>query len=642
MAKDKSARAASLTPPSPESYTVVARRYRPQQFEDLVGQEPVARALINALESNRVAHAYLFTGARGVGKTSTARILAKALNCVKGPTAHPCDKCDSCLSITSGEDVDVLEIDGASNRGIDNVRELRSNTQYRPTRARYRIYIIDEVHMLSREAFNALLKTLEEPPPHVKFIFATTEVQKIPITILSRCQRFDFAGIGHAAIVERLKQIVKQEGMTADDEALEMIARRAGGSMRDAQSLLDQLLAFSGEKLTAEQVHGLLGTAQEERVLALAHAVLAGDMPRALSEAGHASDQGVQLGELLDQLIAYWRDLMMVSAVGKDAPDVSIGPKNRATLLKHAETLSMDGILAGLDVLAAARARMRQSSHARTLFEMALVRLARLNDLVSVAELAQLMGQGGQVTPRTATPSSRASTPALADGRPGTRPNEDIGTLKKKSDAALNGDGEAGTNGADRSEQLELTPDTLPQIVDSALAGLGTMFAHHVRLATAAISGPNALVFCFSEEYTQEKDYCSEPERFRRLEESFRKVLQFPCRVRIETAAGPAPSGNQPDLPAAQGKPADNSLTGGDGQTVKAVHPPPERSAIDRRRHREEVRKIPLVKAALELLDAQIVKLDDEFGHVPEGTVRSAARSDDSDPAQAVEDDQES
>src|SRR4051812_6131997 len=212
-------------------YTVIARRYRPQSFEDLVGQEHVARALQQAITSGRVAHAYLFTGARGVGKTSTARILARALNCVKGPTPTPCGECEICQSIASGEDVDVLEIDAASNRGIDNIRDIRSNVQYRPSRARYKIYIIDEVHMLTKESFNALLKTLEEPPPHVKFIFATTEVDRIPITILSRCQRFDFAGISLPRIVERLEQIAEKEGVKADKEALELLARRAGGSM---------------------------------------------------------------------------------------------------------------------------------------------------------------------------------------------------------------------------------------------------------------------------------------------------------------------------------------------------------------------------------------------------------------------------
>src|SRR5579885_420975 len=263
-------------------YTVVARRYRPRQFADLIGQEHVAAALTNALTSGRVAHAYLFTGARGVGKTSCARILAKALNCVTGPTATPCDECDVCKSIAAGDDVDVLEIDGASNNKVDEVRDLRQNVGFRPQRARYKVYIIDEVHMLSNSAFNALLKTLEEPPPHVKFIFATTEAQKIPVTILSRCQRFDFAGIGTPRIVERLRQIVRREGLQADDDALELVARRAGGSMRDAQSLLDQLLAFGGDRLTAEQVHSLLGTAQDDRVAALAAAALGRDPKRAL------------------------------------------------------------------------------------------------------------------------------------------------------------------------------------------------------------------------------------------------------------------------------------------------------------------------------------------------------------------------
>src|SRR5688572_22948241 len=263
MAKSKPAPAAAAPP---AEYTVVARRYRPQQFAELIGQEHVARALVNALQTGRVAHAYLFTGARGVGKTSAARILAKALNCEKGPTTTPCDTCEMCQAIMSGQDVDVLEIDGASNRGIDEVREIRQNVAFRPSRGRYKVYIIDEVHMLTTPAFNALLKTLEEPPPHVKFIFATTEVQKIPITILSRCQRFDFAGIGTARIVERLRLIVSQEKMQADDEALQMVARRAGGSMRDAQSLLDQLLAFGGDTLTTDRVHQLLGTANEDRI----------------------------------------------------------------------------------------------------------------------------------------------------------------------------------------------------------------------------------------------------------------------------------------------------------------------------------------------------------------------------------------
>src|SRR5207344_1724473 len=220
------------------SYLVLARKWRPQSFEDIAGQAHVARALQQAITSNRVGHAYLFTGARGVGKTSAARILAKALNCVNGPTPTPCNECDVCTRVSTGEDIDVLEIDGASNRGIDEIRQLRQNVAVRPSRDRYKIYIIDEVHMLTKEAFNALLKTLEEPPEHVKFIFATTEPQKIPITILSRCQRFDFAGVSSAAIQGRLAQIAAAEGVVVEPEALQILASRAAGSMRDSQSLL--------------------------------------------------------------------------------------------------------------------------------------------------------------------------------------------------------------------------------------------------------------------------------------------------------------------------------------------------------------------------------------------------------------------
>src|SRR5262249_10257943 len=223
-------------------------------------------------------------GARGVGKTSTARILAKALNCVNGPTPTPCDKCESCKAIAAGQDVDVLEIDGASNRRIEEVRDIRQNVQFRPSRSRYKIYIIDEVHMLTREAFNALLKTLEEPPPHVKFLFATTDVQKVPITILSRCQRFDFASIAVPQIADQLREIVETEGLKAEPEALEYIARRAGGSMRDAESLLDQLFAFGADQITSEQVLQLLGAPPDDQIVELASAILSRDANSALTK----------------------------------------------------------------------------------------------------------------------------------------------------------------------------------------------------------------------------------------------------------------------------------------------------------------------------------------------------------------------
>ena len=283
------------------SYLVLARKYRPQSFQDLVGQEHVARTLANAIGSGRVAHAFLFTGVRGVGKTTSARLLAKCLNCLgadgkaTGPTAVPCQECAACKEIAAGHDIDVQEIDGASYNGVDEVRRLQEGLAFRPARDRYKIYIVDEVHMLSNAAWNAFLKTLEEPPPHVKFIFATTEVHKVPVTILSRCQRYDFKLIGTQVIAARLKEVLGLESIAADDAAVAVIAREAAGSMRDAMSLLDQVIAFSGDKLTGEDVARVLGVASRHVLHQLGQALVAGDAPAALKVIAELADQGFDL-----------------------------------------------------------------------------------------------------------------------------------------------------------------------------------------------------------------------------------------------------------------------------------------------------------------------------------------------------------
>jgi DNA polymerase-3 subunit gamma/tau len=566
--------------PAAEGYTVLARRYRPQGFGDLVGQEAVARALVNALKSNRVAHAYLFTGARGVGKTSTARILAKALNCVKGPTPEPCNECVNCKLIAAGEDVDVIEIDAASNRGIDDVREIRGNVQYAPSRSRFKIYIIDEVHMLSTPAFNALLKTLEEPPPHVKFIFATTEVQKIPITILSRCQRFDFASIGTPRIVERLRQVVAAEGMHADDEALELVARRAGGSMRDAQSLLDQLLAFGSDRLTVEQVHALLGTAGDDRVMALAAAVLARDPAKALELFGQGIDEGAQLGELLDQLIAYWRDLMVLHCAGDAAKDLSIAPRHRETLAKQATALKLDTILAGLDVLNTTKFRLRGSNHGGVLMEMALVRLGRLDDLVSLGQVAQWLSQpAGQAVGQ----ASRLSS-GMTGGTPVSPPE---GVKKKPVTSAV----EAPPEAAPAAVALPLSEETLPRVWQEVLAQAGPMMVRQLEKAQPpAIFGPNTLVLRFDGRYNSEREYCSEPSRVQRIEESLRKVTGHACQLRIESVGSGAVAA-----------PAESA--------ADATNQQP-RSRLKR----AEAVQDPLLKRAVDVLGAQVLHMDDDFG----------------------------
>ena len=386
---------------SNEQYTVVARRYRPQKFGDLVGQNHVTQALSNAIKSNRVGHAYLFTGARGVGKTSSARIFAKCLNCAEGPTDKPCNECDICQSVSVGEDVDVLEIDGASNRGIDEIRQLRSNAAVRPGRARFKIYIIDEVHMLTQQAFNALLKTLEEPPGHVKFIFCTTDPQKIPITVLSRCQRFDFSPVQTKQITERLQEIAENENVKADEAALQLLARRAGGSMRDSQSLLEQLFSFCGDAITVEEVHQLLGTADISRIAEIAHVMVQQNSAAALDRVAVAMSDGVDPGQLADQLLGYFRDMMAKRVGCQPETMLHCGPDDLELLGKMADELGLETILMAVQVLDNAVARMQTSLHIRTLLEVAVVRICNLEHLDLVADLAaSVQGAKSKLPPR--------------------------------------------------------------------------------------------------------------------------------------------------------------------------------------------------------------------------------------------------
>ena len=403
-------------------YTVIARRYRPQAFDELVGQEHAARALQQAISSDRVGHAYLFTGARGVGKTSAARILAKALNCVNGPTPTPCNQCDVCLRVTAGDDVDVLEIDGASNRGIDEIRQLRQNVAVRPSRVRYKIYIIDEVHMLTKEAFNALLKTLEEPPEHVKFIFATTEPQKIPITILSRCQRFDFAGVSSASIQDRLAQIAAAEGVEIDGEALQILASRAAGSMRDSQSLLEQLLAIGGKRVTAADVNSLLGIAPAERLSGLVRNLAERNAPSAMAELDATIESGVEIGLLLDQLVGYFRDVMALAVGCRPEQMLYALPSQSEEVSEIGRQLGLSTVLAIGQILDQTSARMRVSMHGRTLVEMAVVRICQLGELDDLASLiAELRGTSGEqpASPTGGVGSRPAVTrPAIAPRAP--------------------------------------------------------------------------------------------------------------------------------------------------------------------------------------------------------------------------------
>ncbi|MGD9857965.1 MAG: DNA polymerase III subunit gamma/tau, partial [Planctomycetaceae bacterium] len=386
-------------------YTVLARRFRPQTFDDVVGQERIGQALRNAIRADRVAHAYLFTGARGVGKTSTARIFAKALNCPHVQDAVPCNECDVCRTIAAGSDVDVLEIDGASNRGIDDIRSLRANVNVRSMRSPYKVYIIDEVHMLTKEAFNALLKTLEEPPPRVKFVFCTTEPNKVPDTILSRCQRFDFGTIAAASIKERLRQIAVAEGVNVADEALELVARRAAGSMRDSQSLFDQLLAFGGDAVTADDVHRLLGTASDERLIELFDAIIARRRDEAIAILDRSLSEGVQIGSFSDQVLHYLRDLLIVAAGADEVTLQSVGEAHRAQLAEQSQRWGLQTVTAAMQVVAETKGRMQRVSYDRALMELAVIRLSLLEELDSIGALMASVHTGsGPSAPLRQTP----------------------------------------------------------------------------------------------------------------------------------------------------------------------------------------------------------------------------------------------
>jgi DNA polymerase-3 subunit gamma/tau len=398
------------------SYLVLARKYRPQCLEDVVGQEPIAATLRRAIESDRVAHAILFAGSRGVGKTSMARILAKALNCVKGPTPRPCNECDICRSITRGEDLDVIEIDGASNNRVDEIRELRDNVRLVSARSRFKIYIIDEIHMLSISAFNALLKTLEEPPPHVKFVFATTNPQKLPETIHSRCQRFDFRPISEARIRERLGWICGQEGIPFEEGALASVARAGRGSLRDSLTVLDQVVAGCEGRIGREAVLDVLGIVPEETVAALVRALGEGDARATIEAVRDVSESGRDLGTFVSQMIDHLRSLMLAGVMGREGLPEGRTDEEAARLLEEARGWDLDRLLYMIQVLDSAAYRMRTSEHPRVLLEAALLKLSRGEAWKSLREILGLL-EGGALPDRPSDSGAGRSPSARRAGR---------------------------------------------------------------------------------------------------------------------------------------------------------------------------------------------------------------------------------
>ncbi len=404
------------------SYQVFARKYRPKTFDDVLGQDHVVRTLRNAIAQKRLAHAYLFVGPRGTGKTSTARILAKALNCTNGPMIDFDPDEDVCIEIAEGRSLDVLEIDGASNNGVEQVRDLRESVRFAPTRGQFKIFYIDEVHMLSNAAFNALLKTLEEPPPHVKFIFATTEANKILPTILSRCQRFDLRPIPTETIAAHLLHIAKEEGIALDETAAWAIAKGADGGMRDAQSMLDQLVSFCGDTINEANVLDVFGFTSREKVAALTQALLARNNPAALSLIQVEAESGRELSQLLGELIGCLRALL-VAKLDPSADGEGIPAPLWTALLAAADEYAPDRILAAIDVFAETEGRMKWATNKRLHFELGVIKAIQSLGEVRITDVIKVLTRGADFIPTGALASAgesqaAASAPVKAQAAP--------------------------------------------------------------------------------------------------------------------------------------------------------------------------------------------------------------------------------
>ena len=421
------------------SYQALARKYRPQSFHDVIGQETAVQTLQNAIEGNRIHHAYLFSGVRGVGKTTTARILAKALNCAKGPTTEPDNECTMCREITEGIDLDVREIDAATYTGVDNVRELRDVSQFQPARDRYRIFIIDEAHMLSTASWNALLKLIEEPPPHVIFMFATTEMHKVPQTILSRVQKFLLRKITLDDLIGRLADICKAEGIAADRAALEIIARRGEGSVRDSLSLLDQIIAFSGRTVTAADVATILGLSETNFFARVVSLIGEGDHAGILEALQEASDTGRDFKMLFRDLLNFVRNLLLLAGGANESMLAGVSPEDLPTMQSVAEKFSYTDLLRIANLLLRDDETVNKAEHQRLAVEIAVLKAATFPRLKSVEQALAGDSTSSKTKPAASKPASRASAPPpTANRQPSTGSANLIDELRKKKPLVAN------------------------------------------------------------------------------------------------------------------------------------------------------------------------------------------------------------
>ncbi len=601
-----------------ESYTVLARRYRSQNFDELVGQEAISQTLKNAITTNRVAHAFLFTGTRGVGKTSAARILAKAINCPNGKNGQPCGVCDTCKAITRGEDFDVIEIDGASNNGVDQIRELRQNAGIRPARSPFKIYIIDEVHMVTTQAFNALLKTLEEPPPHVKFIFATTDIQKVPATIISRCQRFDFKNISTAKIAEHLKSVVAQEGLHAEKDALFRIARLGNGSMRDALSLLDRVLSLGEKTITEKILEELLGTPATAAIGELVRAMAMGDAAGTLQKSDELLREGLGVEQVLGDLIEFLRNVMISNVCGKDSDLIDVPAEMKPLMAELAARFDAATLVHAIALCEQTQRSLKASTMGRPLFDALMVRLAISEQFSSIRQLLGTPAAGGAATSGVVAPPQKkndiasadavkrlreefvrpptadpAAAPSVAARRPVLPPMEQPPIVQARppaeASAVENTPPEAPT------ELPEIWAAVCKNLTENKANSINTMLGSSAQLERCeAATGEATLTIPGNL-----KAYASDRIR-ERIELSFRAVLGRPIRLTLTATEEPPANGNGRSAAA---HPAGTPYTPANPPNAPAAsRVPPE--LID------EVRNAPVVKNLVERLGGNVTLVE--------------------------------
>ena len=574
------------------SYQVIARKYRPQRFADVVGQEHVTQTLANAIEKKRIAHAYLFCGPRGTGKTTIARIFAKCLNCTGGPKVDFDDKDFHVQEITEGRSLDVLEIDGASNNGVEQVRELRETCKYAPANSQFKIYIIDEVHMLSTAAFNALLKTLEEPPAHVKFMFATTDPEKVLPTILSRCQRFDLRRIPAALITKHLAEIAKKEKVKIDAPALFAIARGADGGMRDAESTLDQLISFCGDKIEEADVLSMFGLAAESQILGLSKAVLTGEIQTALTQLNQLAQGGKDLGRLLSDLLNHFRNLLIFQISRGDLNLLEVSESEIAALKEQSAIVHADALMRILDTFAQAELNMRDAASRKIFLEVALLKAIEARNAVPIdsvlKQLNQLRGQG-----------AAGSSPAPAPGTAGHHAAHSLSPPKEHTVALR----ETPPPSADLSDLWIKFVEAVSKASPFVRAYL--LEAHPVSFEK------NLLLIGFDPEFEDHLGLVDNPRNHTLLQTKLAELGHPNSQIKFILAESPA---NRPEIPktVSPERPAASEVKA----SVQSTEPSqPSRSASASKEktpvpfNKNDFKDDPLIQKALEIFKGQIVEV---------------------------------